>query len=44
MNYWGGGGGGAKTYFMAPTSPSLSEVIQTSIRLFGSHDKPLTRQ
>ena len=27
MNYWGGGGG-ALTSFAAPTSPSVSEVVQ----------------
>ena len=40
MNYWGGGGGGgggggAYTSFTGPTSPSVTDVVQTFNWLFG---------
>ena len=37
MNYWG-----ALTSFTGPTSPSVTDVVQTFSWLFGSHDHPLT--
>ena len=37
MNYWG-----AYTSFTRATSTSVTDVVQTFSRLFGSHDHPLT--
>ena len=39
INYWW-----ALTMFSPATSPSVTDVVQTFSWLFGSHDKPLTRQ
>ena len=39
MNYWRG----AKTSFTGPTSPSVTDVVQTFSWLFGSHDHSITR-
>ena len=36
--------GGGLNQFYGPTSPSITDVVQTFSLLFGSHNDPLTRQ